>query len=107
MPNLALAKMAVRILVKDYGFIGGIKNKKYLDIKADVHVTRVFKRSGLVDKDANMEDVVQAARKWSPKDPSILDTAAWNIGREWCYATKPNCRGCPIKLWCLRKTKIK
>jgi len=34
-----------------------------------------------------------------------LDTAAWNIGREWCYATNPDCRDCPISNWCLKKKR--
>jgi endonuclease III len=101
----ALAKMAVRILVKDYGFIGGIKNKKYLDIKADVHVTRVFKRSGLVTKDATAEDIVLSARKLHPSDPSMMDIA-WYIGKDWCNKRRPKCKACVIGDYCLRLTKI-
>ncbi|MBP6871791.1 MAG: hypothetical protein KBC43_07270 [Bacteroidales bacterium] len=103
----AIAKMAVKILIKDYGLLQDKKQYKNLDVKPDVHVTRVFKRSGIVDRDANMNAVVFAARKYSPEDPSILDTAAWNIGREWCFATKPDCRNCPINPFCLRLRRIK
>ena len=102
----ALAKMAVRILVKDYGFIGGIKNIKYLDIKADVHVKRVFKRSGLVEKDATPEEIVLTARKLHPSDPSMMDIA-WFIGRDWCKKTKPKCRQCRITKFCLKLKTIK
>jgi endonuclease III len=103
----AIAKMAVKILVKNYGLILGRSAFSDLDVKPDVHVTRVFKRSALVGKDANWEVVVQAARKWVPKDPSILDTAGWNIGREWCFATKPDCKNCPVSPFCIKLTKIK
>jgi endonuclease III len=99
----AIAKMAVIILIKDYGQLQDKEQYKNLDVKPDVHVTRVFKRAGLVPRDANMEAVVEAARKYSPEDPSLLDTAAWNIGLKWCHATKPNCRNCVISALCLKE----
>lgn len=98
----AIAKMAVKILIKDFGQLQDKQQYKNLDVKPDVHVTRVFKRSGIVARDANMQAVVEAARKYSPEDPSILDTAAWNIGREWCFATKPACRNCPNSIFCFK-----
>jgi len=103
----AIAKMAVKILIKDYGHLQDKEQYKDLDVKPDVHVTRVFKRSGIVPENANMDDVVEAARNYSPEDPSLLDTAAWNIGMEWCHRTKPDCKICPMNNICLRLTRIK
>jgi endonuclease III len=103
----ALAKMAVMILVKDHGIIQEKKALRELDVKPDVHVTRVFKRSGLVNATGTFDDIIEAARDWSPDDPSILDTAGWNIGLIWCHATKPDCRNCVISEYCAKKIKIK
>jgi endonuclease III len=103
----ALAKMAVMILVKDHGIIKGKKALRSVDVKPDIHVTRVFKRSGLVSAKANSNDVVQVARDWSPNDPSILDAAGWNIGLKWCHATGPECNICIISPFCLKITRIK
>lgn len=96
----ALAKMAVKHLVKARGLIGGENSLALIDVKPDIHVIRVFKRAGLAVKNANTKTVVEAARKLSPDDPSLLDTAAWNIGRNWCHKTKPNCDDCVITKYC-------
>jgi len=103
----ALAKMAVILLVKNYGIITEKKAYRKLDVKPDIHVTRVFKRSGIVDINGTIEDVLEAARGWSPDDPSLLDTAAWNIGLNWCHATSPECQKCLIGSYCLKIKKIK
>lgn len=108
-PNIgpALAIMATRILVKTYGYIGGEKSYRLLDVKADVHVTRVFKRAGLSPADATSQDIVKEARKLYPKDPSILDVPSWEIGQKWCRPKKPKCKECVLKEYCLRLTKIR
>ena len=103
----ALAKMAVMILVKNYGIISDEKEYRNLDVKPDIHVSRVFKRSGLVVPKGTVADVVEAARNWSPDDPTILDAAAWNIGLKCCHASNPACRECLINAYCLKLKRIR
>ncbi len=87
--------MTARILKKDYG----IKIKGKIDVSCDVHVKRVFLRTGLVEKNSNSE-VIKAARELNPRDPSALDEPAWRIGREFCHSKNPECNKCPLGKIC-------
>jgi len=71
------------------------------DIAVDVHVRRVFLRTGLVDRD-DVEHIVAAARSAHPERPGELDHPAWEIGRTWCRPTAPDCEACPIGTSCPR-----
>jgi len=97
-----LARMAVLMLAREYGLLGGTRARRQLDVKPDRHVTRVFQRAGLVEPRASEEDIVQAARALSPDFPARLDAPAWDIGREWCVPRKPNCPECPLTGPCPR-----
>jgi endonuclease III len=96
--GVALAKMAMRILVREYGLLGGKKSLKELNVKPDFHVKRVFMRVGFTKSPDNNE-IIEAALKLFPRDPSKLD-AVWDIGKIWCRPTSPNCRECPLKSAC-------
>jgi endonuclease III len=95
-----LANMATSILVREYGLLGGRAALPHLDVKPDVHVKRVFKRTGLVEKVASDDSVIEAARRLVPAWPAVLDPPAWQIGRKWCRPSRPNCGGCPIRAAC-------
>lgn len=71
------------------------------DVAVDVHVRRVFLRTGLADRD-DVEHIVAAARSAHPERPGELDYPAWEIGRTWCRPTHPDCDGCPIGVSCPR-----
>jgi endonuclease III len=71
-----------------------------IDISADVHVKRVFQRLGLIGPNAGVNEVIYRARSLSPKFPGLLDFPAWEIGRTWCHARRPNCDGCYMRLSC-------
>ena len=71
------------------------------DVAVDVHVRRVFLRSGLAERD-DIRHMVQVARSANPDRPGALDYPAWEIGRVWCRPTNPNCADCPIGLVCPR-----
>ena len=92
-----LASMAVMILVRDYGELGGRKSFPYLVPKEDVHTKRVFRRAGLV---SGKQTVVDTARELNPDFPAILDEPAWIIGQKYCFKSNPNCEQCPITLVC-------
>lgn len=98
----ALSRMAVLILVRNYGLLGGQEALAQLDIKPDVQVMRVFRRSGLVERENDLDGAIQRARSLSPDFPASLDAPAWEIGRTWCKPRRPKCGECPINSGCPR-----
>lgn len=90
--------MAVNILVRDYDLpIAG--SKEGIDISYDVHVRRVFLRTGLAAKDTE-DDIVGAARELNPDYPGELDYPSWVIGRHWCHRKAPECSKCILDNIC-------
>ena len=98
----ALANMAVMILARDYGLLGGRRSRRQIDVKPDVHVQRVFVRTGLMGPDASPQNAVEVARQLAPDFPGSLDVPAWEIGRKWCRPRQPVCTDCPIGSTCPR-----
>lgn len=98
------ASMATNILVRDFGI--DVKNRKGIDISFDIHIRRVFLRSGLVSKD-DINKIVQTARKLNPEYPGIIDNPCWIIGRKYCRPKYPDCDNCPISNVCLKLLQIK
>ena len=43
---------------------------------------------------ASKEEVVYKAREINPEFPGIIDLACFEIGRDFCHPTKPNCEEC-------------
>ena len=93
------AAMAVEILARDLGI--PLKDMSGSDIAYDVHVRRVFLRTGLVERD-DVNHMVAVARRLNPDRPGALDLPAWDIGRRWCRPANPDCLTCPLKLVCPR-----
>jgi len=98
------ASMATNILVRDFGI--KVRDRKGIDISYDIHVRRVFLRSGLADKD-DMNLMIQNARKLNPEYPGILDNPCWIIGRKYCHPQNPNCTDCPISEVCSKLINIR
>ena len=92
-----IAHMAIRILRDDWGKFRS--QERQIDVKPDVHVMRVFKRTGLTETE-NEREAVEAARELSPLFPGELDWPAWDIGQKWCRPTNPQCATCPLGLVC-------
>lgn len=93
------AAMTVEILRRHFGVrLTGIECGT---VAYDVHVRRVFMRSGLVDADTPAA-VESAARAACPEAPGVLDLAAWLIGRESCRPARPRCEACRIGGMCPR-----
>ena len=97
-----IASMAVRMLHDKWGMFTGQEHQ--IDIKADVHVIRVFQRTGLTYSKAE-EEAISAARLLNPKFPGELDWPAWKIGKNWCFPTKPQCNSCPLTAVCGKHIK--
>jgi endonuclease III len=91
------AAMAVEILERDLRVpISGMQGS---DVAYDIHVRRVFLRTGLAQRD-ELDHIVSVARMLRPERPGELDQPAWLIGRQWCHAGTPDCAGCPLNIVC-------
>ncbi len=93
------AAMAAEILETDFGVpIGEMHGS---DLAFDVHIRRVFLRSGLADVD-DQDHMIQMARIYWPQRPGLLDLPSWVIGRNWCRPRDPACTPCPIGTVCAK-----
>lgn len=98
-----IANMTIRILLDEFGYAPGPEGRKQINVKADIHVIRIFYRTGLItSKSADI--CIQAARQLHPEFPGLLDWPAWEIGRTWCHENSPDCQGCPLSAVCPRIT---
>lgn len=96
-----IAHMTVRILTDEFGYEPGPQGLRQIDIKPDIHVVRVFYRTGLVSERRG-EACIEAARALNPQFPGLLDWPAWEIGRTWCDERYPRCVECPLSAVCLK-----
>lgn len=97
------AVMAVGILMRHFGVL--LEGAECGGVAYDVHVRRVFLRTGLVDEDTP-EALQIAARSACPDSPATLDLAAWLIGRESCRPNEPRCETCRLGGVCPRLTRL-
>ena len=93
------AAMAVEILSRDLGV--GVREFTGSDVAYDVHVRRVFLRTGLAEADERVH-MVERARLAHPERPGALDLPAWDVGRRWCRPGDPDCDACPLGDACPR-----
>jgi endonuclease-3 len=99
------ASMATNILVRDKNVqVRGV-DLSGIDVSGDVHVRRVFLRSGLINVDS-VDAAVRAAKILNPIYPGELDLPAWHIGRTFCHPTEPECSKCPIRTDCLKRIRL-
>lgn len=91
------ANMAASILVRDFKIL--IAGWDEIDIPYDIHIRRVFLRTGLADSDSKSA-VVAVGRKYSPSYPGKLDLPAWYVGRNWCHPRGPECLICKLSSSC-------
>jgi uncharacterized HhH-GPD family protein len=99
------SSMATNILVRHYGLsVRGI-NRRGIDVSSDMHVRRVFLRTGIIDRDS-VRVTVDAARKLNPEYPGELDLPAWYIGRDFCHPKDPSCDKCPLTRVCSKRVNL-
>ncbi len=89
--------MAVEILARDRNI--PIREMRGSDVAVDIHVRRVFLRTGLAERDDPLHMIEMARVLW-PQRPGELDLPAWRIGGGWCHPTGPACPTCPITASC-------
>ena len=94
------AAMAVEILERDFDV--PIKEMSGSDVAYDVHIRRVFLRSGLAEMD-DVNHMVLVARETWPERPGLLDLPSWVIGRTWCRPKNPDCMECAIVGECAQR----
>lgn len=93
------AAMATELLRRYFGVpFAGVEHGS---VAYDVHVRRVFLRSGLAEEDTP-RSVAAAARDACPDAPGSLDLAAWLVGRDWCRPRDPRCDACRLASACPR-----
>ena len=97
------ANMAIRALA--LAFDVPLADPHNIDLPVDIHVRRVFLRTGLAKSDSAQE-MIQVARRTSPSLPAELDLPSWLIGRRWCHATDPDCENCVLTGVCRKITEI-
>jgi endonuclease III len=96
--GVGLTNMTVKILI-ELGMIPQIPKtnnaKKDLQVKADIHVQRVFYRTGLA-KLENEKAAMAAAKRHMPSFPMSLDNGGYQVGMYYCYKSDPSCNECPL-----------
>jgi uncharacterized HhH-GPD family protein len=97
------AVMAAEILVRHFGV--ELQGRECGQVAYDVHVRRVFLRSGISDEDS-LEAIEAAAAAACPEAPGTLDLAAWLVGRDWCRPKRPQCDECRLGDVCAQRVEI-
>jgi len=97
------AVMAVEILTRHFGV--RLRGREHGQVAYDVHVRRVFVRSGLADVDT-CDAIEAAATRACPDAPGTIDLAAWLIGRNWCRPRSPRCDACRLSVSCARRVTL-
>lgn len=89
--------MAVELLISHFG--AQFTDLEGTNVAYDIHIRRVFLRTGLVDLD-DIGLITNVARKLNPDRPGYIDLPTWSIGRQWCRPTLPQCEECPLTQVC-------
>ena len=96
--GVKIANMAANILSRQFGV--PFSDYYSIDVSPDVHVFRIFQRTGLVEEGASRDEIIYKARELNPEFPGIIDATCWRIGREYCHPLSPDCEQCPVKADC-------
>jgi uncharacterized HhH-GPD family protein len=98
-PGIGQKKAAMAVEILDRDLEVSIRELDGSDIAYDVHVRRVFLRTGLADYD-ELDHMVDVARQAYPTRPGAIDLPAWLVGRQWCHAGLPDCAACVLSDVC-------
>lgn len=96
--GIKIATMAANILARQFRI--PFSDYYSIDISPDVHIKRVMKRMGFVEKDANNDMIIYKARELNPEFPGVIDFSCWEIGRNWCKPRNPDCANCIVFAEC-------
>jgi uncharacterized HhH-GPD family protein len=93
-----ISTMAVNILMKNYKI--PFKDKSGIDVSTDSQVMKVMTRLGLIENENQREKAVKVARNMNPDYPGIIDLTLWEIGRNTCHGSNPDCKNCIVNKYC-------
>lgn len=83
--------------------VGALIDKRQIrgsgDVKADVHVRRVLGRLMGAGRPSPLE-VTRLTRLMWPRNPWRLDQPLYQIGKDFCYASRPACGECTVIRHC-------
>ncbi len=96
--GVKISTMAANILSRHFKI--PMQDRICIDISPDIQVMKVFKRLGYIQEDATIDQLLYCARELNPEYPGIFDFSAWEIGRQWCKQTKPDCNNCYMNDLC-------
>lgn len=96
--GIKIATMATNILARQFKI--PFSDYYAIDVSPDVHVKRVMYRNGLVKSNASNEEILYKARELCPEFPGIIDYSLWEVGRNWCRPSNPDCANCILKAEC-------
>ncbi len=99
--GIKIATMATNILSRHFKI--RFKDLINIDISPDAQIKRVFPRLGFVRKDASVEELIYCARELNPLYPGVFDLSVWEIGRNWCSPSNPDCNSCYLNDLCPKK----
>ena len=94
-----IASMIILLLERCFKVHFNDIDHRYMDVKPDVHIIRVFYRLGFISE-PNTKEALEAAQRFNPEYPGALDAPAWVIGRKWCTPFAPECQSCPLDEVC-------
>jgi endonuclease III len=96
-----IATMATNLLHRIYGIT--YTDYSALDASPDVHVCRVLYRLGQIGQTDDVDTVIYRAREINPEYPGLIDKCCWNVGRDYCHPSNPECGECPLTEICYSK----
>ena len=98
-----IASMIVLLLERHFKLHFNDLDHRTMNVKADVHVMRVFYRMGLISNPKEHE-ALEAAKRLNPDYPGALDAPLWKIGKQWCKPFSPLCSQCVVSSVCPKNT---
>lgn len=77
-------------------------NGNVKDVKADLNVRRVLGRllTGTAYRQNQDDDVVRMTRRMKRRNPWLLDYPLYSIGKNFCFANRPDCSHCDVRIVC-------
>ena len=98
--GIKIATMATNLLYRNYKV--PMSNLSSIEVSPDVHVRRIFYRTGLVNSsEVSESQIIYAARFLNPDYPGIVDRLSWLLGKtKICTDQAPKCDECPLRSAC-------
>lgn len=95
--SLGAGEQISRMIVGALRDLGQVRGAS--DVKADSHVCRVLGRA-ILGTDINPTKGGELARQLCPSDPWQLDWPLWNLAKDHCFKTAPDCAHCYLRRHC-------